>query len=141
MLDVLSLPAAIARSNYSTFTSENSEDVQEMIVEKDEERVKTDILRLNSPLLLSWKRLQNLLEHTFSEALLLKNHENYHLLHFLEHCRLVKTSGRLKEEKNNVDMFSMLCAQLSRTMSTLLAAASNEELQVILKQLLSVKVF
>jgi hypothetical protein len=97
-------------------------------------------VRLETPLSLSWKRLQSVLGCMFNEAIQLKSSHSYELLHCLE-CSFsaAKTSSQF-ETGRRMDMFSTMCVQLSRTMSMLLTAASNEELHRIMEQLLCIKV-
>ena len=137
MMDLLSLPAAIARSQCSASTGEEEGACDTDIPEEGEDE--EDSQTLETLLLLSWKRLQHLLGCTFDEALQLKDRDSYHI-HCLELLHKVKKPKQF-EKGRKVDLFSTLCGQFSRTMSTLLTAANKEELQVILKQLLSIKVY
>ena len=137
MLDLLSLPAATAKP-HSCSSSREGEDA-EGIMEVASEEGSHVIYRLETPLLLSWKRLQSVLGCTFSEALRLKDSDNYQLLHCLEHSHGAKKSSQF-ETGRKVNVFSAMCVQLSRTTSTLLTAASNKELHFIMEQLLSIKV-
>lgn len=137
ILDVLSLPAATARlHSYSPVHDEEGADTEGMEVIGEEE----SHVRSETPLLLSWKRLQSVLGCTFSDALRLKGHSSYELLCCLEHSYAAKSSSRFEMPGKRVDMFSAMCVRLSRTMSTLLTATSNEELYLIMEQLLCIKV-
>ena len=139
MLDVLSLPAATAARlhGYSSVHDEEDEDTEGMEVTGEEE---SHGRRLETPLLLSWKKLQSVLGCTFSEALQLKGHNSYELLCCLEHSYAAKSSSQFEMPGRRVDVFSAMCACLSRTMSALLTAASNEELRLIMELLLCIKV-
>ena len=132
------MPAATARlRSCSSVREEEGTDSEGMeVTDQEESRV-----RLETPLFLSWKRLQSVLGGVFSEAVQLKGHNSYQLLHCLEHLH----GDRAKMSKQfgmgrGVDMLSAMCVQLSRTISTLLTAASNEELHLIMEQLLCLKV-
>ena len=136
VVDLLSLPAAIVKSH-----STQEEVVESMNTTNDEERLgeqDKQSFTLKSLLVISWERLLKLLECTFSEAL---QAEHQHLLHVFEqlHSHGSKTLSRMEEEKK-LDIVGMLCAKIARTMTVLLSAASSEELQVILEQLLPIKV-
>ena len=135
MLDLLSLPAATARQ-HSCSPSGEGEDTEGMEVTSEE----GSHLGLVTPLLLSWKRLQSVLRCTFSEALQLKDSNDYQLLHCLEYSHGAKKSSQFEIRRRRVDIFSAMCVQLSRTMSTLLTATSNKELHFIMEQLLCIKV-
>ena len=132
------MPAATASlHSCSSVREEEGTDTEGMeVTDEEESRV-----RLETPLLLSWKRLQSILGGVFGEAIQLKGHNSYQLLHCLEHLHgdRAKTSKRFGMARG-VDMLSAMCVQLSRTISTLLTAASNEELHLIMEQLLCIKV-
>lgn len=139
--DVLSLPAVTSNGRLhkcSSVHGDEDADTESMEVTTGEEdsRVRSETL-----LFLSWKRLQSVLGCIFSEALQLKSSHSYELLHCLE-CSFsaAKSWSQLETGRRRVDMFSSMCEQLSRTMSTLLTAASNEELHLIMEQLLGIKV-
>ena len=147
MVDLLVLPAAIAARSQSSLSSDDEEeetDPQLMEVAGEEEREgdhnECDHSKPLTLLLLSWERLQSLLKCTFSEALQLKQQDGVgSLLHCLKHFHSSKTAGEF-EKGRKMDMLHLLCEQTSKAMSVLLAAASCEELQVMLEQLLSVEV-
>lgn len=136
--DVLSLPAATSTDRlHSSLHGEEDADIEDMEVTTDEEKSN---VRSETPLSLSWKRLQSVLGCIFSEALQLKSSNSHELLHCLECSSNTAKSSSHFEVGRRVGMFSAMCAQLSRTLSTLLTAASNEELHLIMEQLLCIKV-
>ena len=136
ILDVLSLPAAIAQlHSCSSVHGEEDADTEGMEVTGEED----SHVRLETPLLLSWTRLQSILGYMFIEAVQLKGHDSHELLHCLEHSHGATKSKKFEMERG-VNIFSAMCVQLSRTISTLLTAASNQELHFIMEQLLCIKV-
>ena len=136
--DVLSLPAATSTNRlHSSLHDEEDADTENMEVTTDEE--KSDV-GSETPLCLSWKRLQSVLGCMFSEALQLKGSNSHELLHCLECSSNTAKSSSHFEVGREVSMFSATCVQLSRTLSTLLTAATNEELHLIMEQLLCIKV-
>ena len=145
MVDLLVLPAALAARSPSLSSDDEEETgAQNMEVAGEEERA-SDHKEYNRSkpqtlLLLSWRRLQSLLNYTFSEALQLKQQDGVgSLLHCLEHFHSSRTAGHF-EKGRKMDMLHLLCERTSKAMSVLLAAASSEELQVMLEQLLFVEV-
>ena len=146
MVDLLVLPAAIAKSRFSLSTGELEEkevtenmDITNGGGEHVSEGENEHDITSKSPLLISWERLRYLLGYTFGEAYQLDNQDRYRLLRCLERTHNGETSSRFEKGKR-ADIFSMMCTQLYRTVSVLLTATSNEELQVILEQLLPVEV-
>ena len=140
--DVLSLPTATSSTGRQTSCSsihdEEDADTENMEVTTGEECVRSE-----TPLSLSWKRLQSILGCMFSEALQQKgdNTCSYELLHCLEcSSNAAKSSSHFEMGRRTVGMFNAMCVQLSRTTSVLLMAASNEELHLIMEQLLCIKV-
>ena len=140
VMDLLSLPAVTARLHSSSpaIHDEEGEDTQGMEITSKEIEQGSHV-GSESPLLLSWKRLQSVLGCTLSEALRLKDHDSYQLLHCLELSCGIKKSSQF-QIRRRVDIFSAMCVQLSRTMSMLLTAASDKELHFIIEQLLCIKI-
>ena len=145
VVDLLILPAAITQSQ-SSFSGGVKEaaatENMEVTCEEGAERIEENgHFEQEDLLLLSWKRLQTVLERTFSEALELKEQGrgNSSLLHCLDHVHTSKTSDRFVKGRR-ADMLHLLCEHLSAAMSRLLSASSGEELQVMMEQLLSIEV-
>ena len=140
--DVLSLPTATStgrQTSCSSIHDEEDADTENMEITTGEEN--NECVGSETPLSLSWKRLQSVLGCMFSEALQQKGGNNYELLHCLEcSSNAAKSSSHFEMGRRTVGMFNAMCVQLSRTTSVLLMAASNEELHLIMEQLLCIKV-